>query len=341
MAKLYKRYNLLIQLVILVVSYFFIINQVFWKQNLPAMLQALGNDMVSADFLLTILVIIFLMVINWLLEVIKWKKLISKIEQVGFGRAAIAVLTGVTISSFTPNRIGEYFGRAFVLKKASHVEGILITIMGSMSQLLVTVITGTLALLVFLPVFMPDAGFIRGYLYYSLITVVILLDVMLLMLFFNLSFLSTWKEKVLQNNLHRIRKFFRVFTLYTNTELLTVMLLSSARYLVFSTQYILLLRVLGVNIPFGYGYLLISLVYFVMAIIPTVTLTELGIRGNVAIYLFNFYFSPLGPVTAQLNLGILMASVLIWIINLGIPAVAGSIFLFRLQFFRNDETLES
>jgi len=42
-------------------------------------------------------------------------------------------------------------------------------------------------------------------------------------------------------------------------------------------------------------------------------------------------------VSADLNLGILAASVLLWFINLGIPAIVGSAFLFRLQFFRNVE----
>jgi len=337
MTKLYKRYNLLIQLVILIVSYFFIINQVFWKQDLPALIKALEKDLNSSDFIGTLLFVLLLMLVNWFLEAMKWRKLISKIEQISLAQSVIAVLTGVTISSFTPNRVGEYFGRAFILKRASHIEGILITILGSMSQLLVTILTGSLALLVFLPVFMPGTEFIRGYLYYSFIAVVILFDSLLLGLFFNLSFLSTWKEKILQTRLSRIRKFFRVFTFYSNTELWVVVVFSFARYVVFSTQYILLLHVLGVNIPFYYAYLLISLIYFVMAIIPTITLTELGIRGSVAIYFFSFYFSPLTAVSAELNLGILMASVLIWVINLGLPAVAGSIFLFRLQFFRNNE----
>jgi hypothetical protein len=338
MTKLYKRYNLLIQLVILVVSYFFIINQVFWKQDLPALIKALEKDLNSPDFIGTLLFVLLLMFVNWLLEAMKWRKLISKIEHISLAQSVIAVLTGVTISSFTPNRVGEYFGRAFILKKASHIEGILITILGSMSQLLITILTGSLALLVFLPIFMPGTEFTMGYLYYSFIAVVILFDSLLLGLFFNLSFLSTWKEKILQTSLSRIRKFFRVFTFYSNSELWIVVVFSFARYVVFSTQYILLLHVLGVNIPFYYAYLLISLIYFVMAIIPTITLTELGIRGSVAIYFFSFYFSPLSAVSAELNLGILMASVLIWVINLGLPAVAGSIFLFRLQFFRNNET---
>jgi len=282
--------------------------------------------------------ILLLMVLNWLIEVLKWKNMISKVEQVSMKRSVFAVLTGVTISSFTPNRIGEYFGRAFILKKASHVEGILITVIGSMSQLLITILTGSIALLIFFPIFMPDAEFIRGYLYYAFIALIVLLDGILLGLFFNVNFLATWKEKILQNGLSRIRKYFRVFTLYSNSDLLTVMALSFARYIVFSTQYLLLLHALGVNIPFYYAYLLISLIYLIMAIIPTIALTELGIRGSVAIYFFGFYFAPLMRASADLNLAVLTASVLLWIINLGIPAIAGSLFLFRLQFFRNNES---
>ena len=167
MTKLYKRYNLLIQLVILVISYFFIINQVFWKQDLPALAKTLESELASSRFVAVLSLVLVLMVLNWLLEAVKWKYLIWKIEKVSLLQSLIAVLTGVTISSFTPNRIGEYFGRAFILKKASHVEGILITVLGSMSQLLITILTGSFAMLVFLPLFMPSAEFIRGYLYYA------------------------------------------------------------------------------------------------------------------------------------------------------------------------------
>jgi hypothetical protein len=75
-----------------------------------------------------------------------------------------------------------------------------------------------------------------------------------------------------------------------------------------------------------------------MALIPTVALSELGVRGSVAIYFFGFYFSLVHVYSGSLNFSILAASILQWVINLGIPSVAGSIFLFRLQFFRNNES---
>jgi len=335
MTKVYKTYNLLIQIVILIVAYFFIIKQVFWKQDLPSLIRTLEDDIVSLKFILSLALVMLMMMLNWLLETLKWKMLISKIEKVSFIRSVEAVLTGVTISSFTPNRIGEYFGRVFVLKRASRAEGILITVIGSMSQLLITVLTGSVALMLFFPFLLPHSQYIREYLYIAFITLILGLDLLLLSLFFNVSYLSALKEKILRNGLKRIRKYFRIFTLYSNGELTMVLLFSLARYIVFSTQFIILLRMLGIEMPLHIAYLLISLIYFVMAIIPTVALSELGIRGSVAIYFFSFYFtSKMGGVEA-FSFSVLLASVLQWIINLGIPAIAGSFFLFRLQFFRS------
>jgi hypothetical protein len=337
MTKVYKRYNLLIQLAILVISYFFIINQVFWKQDLPSLLKTLGEDLGSSRFVTAVLVCILLMAVNWMLEAVKWKLLIGKVEEVSFIRSLEAVLTGVTVSSFTPNRVGEFFGRAFILRKASHFEGILITILGSMSQLMVTILTGTVAILIFVPLFLTGSGAIPAYLYLGLVTLVLSIDLLILGLYFNVSFLSAMKEKILTNGLSRIRRYFRVFTFYSNRELWQVLGLSFARYTVFSTQYVILLWTLDIQVPLPVAYMLISLIYFIMAAIPTVALTELGIRGSVAIYFFSFYFSSGGWPNPSLNLGVLMASVLLWFINLGIPAVLGSFFLFRLQFFRNSD----
>ena len=51
-----------------------------------------------------------------------------------------AVFSGITVSTFTPNRIGEYGGRVFCLEKGDRIKAVFITILCSMSQLLTTVI---------------------------------------------------------------------------------------------------------------------------------------------------------------------------------------------------------
>ncbi len=332
--KIGKTYNLIIQLVILVLTYGFIYDQVFDKKNLPLILQELGEDFSNPDVIWLMCLVVFMMFVNWAIETIKWRYLMAKIERIGFWRSYQAVLTGVTISSFTPNRIGEYFGRVFILNTGSRIEGILITVLGSMSQLLITIFTGSLAMLAFIPLFMTHYWSYNSYLLYAIGAVVFGFNALLLGFYLNVSFLSTFKEKILRNGLKRIRKFFRIFAFYHNKELLSVLLYSFLRYLVFSTQFYLLLRIFSIPIPYLDALMLISLIYFVMAVIPTIALTELGIRGSVALYFFGVYFSNQQVMSETINLGILAASTLLWAINLGIPALVGSVFVFHLKFFR-------
>ena len=278
--------------------------------------------------------VVILMVVNWSLEAVKWKYLIGKVEEVSFFKAFQAVLTGVSVSSFIPNRVGEFFGRVFILKTANRIEAILITVVGSMSQLLITVLAGSLGLLVFIPRYLPDDRFSHGYLYDTLVVLVIILDFLLVTLFFKISFLAALKERILRKGLKGLRRFFRIFAFYHNREMATVMLLSLSRYLVFTTQFYLLLVLFGIRIQYFDALVLIALIYLIMAIIPTIALTELGIRGSVALYVFGFWFGRALPMAGDHNLGVLAASTILWVINLGIPALIGAVFVFRLKFFR-------
>ncbi len=333
--KVQKILNLLIQAVIFVMACLFMYRQLFLRKDLTTLVRILQEDLSRPGFLTGLVLVLILMLVNWSIEAVKWRYLVGKVEEVGFFKAFEAVLTGISISSFMPNRAGDYFGRVFILTRASRIEGILITMVGSVSQLLVTLIAGSLGLLAFIPLHLPASLFGRGYFYYSLVVGVIVLDLVLLTLYFRLSFLTALKEKLLQGWLRRFRKFFRVFAFYLNRELAAVITLSLVRYLVFTTQFYLLMLLFGVRLPYFQALMMIALVYLIMTMIPTVALTELGIRGSVAIYIFS-----LGMVSAagdEATLGILAASSLLWLINLVIPAMAGSFFIFRLQFVRKSD----
>ncbi len=326
--------NLLIQVVILLLTCLFIYTQVFRKTDLAGLMVALDEYSAAPGFGPGLILVGLLMLVNWSLETVKWRYLVGKIETVVFFNAFQAVMAGIAVSSFIPNRVGEYFGRVYILKTASRIEGILITLVGSMSQLLVTILAGTAALLAFIPAYLHSAGFGHGYLYYGLVVIVVSLDFLLLALFFRVSFLAVLRDRLLANRLRRLRKFFRVFGFFHARELSIVLLLSLARYVVFSAQFYLLLRLFGVSISYPAAMMLIALVYFIMTIIPTIALTELGIRGAVSLYVFGYYFHQFPPGAETGNMGVFAASTLLWFINLGLPALAGTLFVFRLEFFR-------
>ena len=334
--KVRKTYNIILRALILFTTYGFIYWKVFhqndWKQW-TGVLRGLLDDHNYSPLLWMVILMMF---VNWGIESLKWKKMIGKIEKVSFLRSCTAVFTGTSISFFTPNRIGEYFGRVYILEKASRIEGVLITILGSMSQLMVTIITGTIALILINPVRYYDIPLFTGYLYYSLIVLIVILNLLLLFLYFNISFLSVLREKLLRSKLKKFRRFFGVFSLFRRHDLVVIISLSFLRYMVFSMQYFILLRIFGVPVGFTDGIIIISLIFFLITVFPTIALTELGVRDAAAVFFFGLYFSGQGVMDEGISIGVLAATTFLWLLNIVLPAIIGTIFVYRLKFFRKN-----
>ena len=73
----------------------------------------------NSDVIWNFLGVFLFMIINWGIEAVKWKLSVRKIQQVSFSRAFKAVLSGVSFSVGTPNRMGEYLfckGASTILK---------------------------------------------------------------------------------------------------------------------------------------------------------------------------------------------------------------------------------
>jgi hypothetical protein len=334
--KLRKSLNILLRILILAATYGFLYKKIFhsrdWQQQYNLFL-----ELVEKPGIKIVLVIVgLLMLINWGVESQKWRFMIGKIERLSYFRSVMAVFTGASVSFFTPNRTGEYIGRVFILDKASHVDGILITILGSMCQLLITILTGTIAMILFIPDFTGGNTFLSGYLYWGFVALVIFLDLFLLFLVLNVQFLSVLRDKLLRSRLKKFRRHLAVFSEFRPRDMARVIGMSLLRYLVFTTQFLLLLKVFSVPVPLFDGVIITSLIFFVLSIVPTVTLTEIGVRGSAAVWLFGIWYSPSSGLPDSMLIGILSATTLLWIINLAIPAVIGTFFVFRLNFFRKN-----
>jgi hypothetical protein len=92
-------------------------------------------------------IVVILMLANWGIEARKWQLLITHIQPVSFGRSCRAVLSGQAVAFNTPNRMGESAGRAVFLDEGNRLRGIVLSVVGSMSQIIVTFVIGLLALL--------------------------------------------------------------------------------------------------------------------------------------------------------------------------------------------------
>lgn len=265
---------------------------------------------------LLVFLVFVLMLLNWGTESMKWKILVKKIEKTGFLRSFMATLSGVTVSVFTPNRVGEFLGKIFFMEKGDKVQGSLIAVLGSMSQLLVTLIAGSVSLLFFIAAYQNQV-FINEYIFSLLVFLVILILAFSLILFFSAPTLTLILNKI--PILAPYKKYSDVFSFYSAPELLVILLLSALRYLIFSLQFYFLLLVFGVDFRPEDALVLIPMVFFTVTAVPTITPGEIGVREFFALQF-------IGTVS-QNSGGIILSAFSLWIVNLAIPALTGIIFI--------------
>ncbi len=335
-AKLSKTYNILLRLTIVVLTFVFLYDQVFYRKDFQSIVDYFPEVSSGKHFYFFIILVAFLIPFNLLLEVVKWKLLISKLEKVSFWNATKAVLTGVSVSMFLPNRVGDYFGRVFVLKKADRLQAILATILGSMAQLLTTVLFGMTASLFFFPFYVDMDEPLNIWLYAGLFILVLILAFTFVFAYLNFAAFSEILRRISGRAYRKISKYAQVFSWYNPVFLIKILGISIFRYLIFSFQFWLLLQAFQITVSYPVAMVLIGLIYMLMAVIPTIALTEIGVRGSVSLFIFGLYFKPEGMWTENLGLGIASASTMLWVFNLAFPALLGTFFVYSLRFFRKN-----
>lgn len=253
--------------------------------------------------------VIILMPLNWLLEGIKWKIISSHRVTISLGDAMKGVLAGLTIGTATPNRIGEFAGRIFMIREGDRTELFLLSTVASFCQVAVTVLAGLVALFWF-----PDYGKIVSELWGILAFVLLLLLAPFLIRFLPVA----WREKLQALKQFPARLFIRAF------------LLSAIRYSVYVFQFLLLLWLVAPLMSWPEALAGITVSYLLVTVIPTFSFTEIFVRGSVA----GAVFSGLTQIPVMFDKAFYVA-ILLWLINVAVPSLVGSVFVFRLKFFKS------
>lgn len=272
--------------------------------------------------------VIILAFINWGIEAKKWQMLMISLQPMSFLTAFKGVLAGVTLSLNTPNRIGEYGGRILYVKEGNRLKSVSLSIAGSICQLTITVLMGCFGLVFLLNTEHAHGNTIMGLSFFwlkVLLSLSVFATVILLLFLFRLSWIIKLFEKV--PAFSKSIRYMSVLNEFTPKLLLRLLFISLLRYLVFVLQYILLLQVLQVEVTWQQGFWLISILYLVMAIVPSFAIADLGIRGKFSVELLSLY--------SVNTIGILGTTFGIWFINLFIPALAGSYFIISKKFFKD------
>ncbi|WP_282136416.1 lysylphosphatidylglycerol synthase domain-containing protein [Seonamhaeicola maritimus] len=266
------------------------------------------NDVFSTKNLLLLLI---LTSFNWFLEIIKWQKLVASFNKIDFKYALEQSLGALTASLFTPNRIGEYGAKAIYFSRNFRKKIVLLNLIGNITQMLATTFFGVIGLLFFITKYNVNID------YYNLARVLLIALLTFTIIGFGV---KNSKFTIKGISIKKIKSFFVNLSKKT---LSYTLLLSFSRYLVFSFQFYFLLQIFNIKIDYLNAMILISSMYFLSSIIPSIIIFDVVIKGSVALFVFSFI--------GVNELTILSISTLMWLLNFVLPSLFGSYYVLNFN----------
>ncbi len=313
-----KIFSYSLKVVILVLAFIFIYRRLNNNTNLKQFQNLITH--ISYSRVVTIMSFVaLLMLVNWVLESVKWKYLTRELVKITTWEAIEAVFCGLTWAIFTPNRLGEYGGRVMFLPNRKRIHGVFAMAVGSFGQNVITNVLGLMALIWFNYTFLH----LNTWLSLGLSLAAICFMGLILVFYFNIKWLVSLLNSIAF--LEKYHRFFDIMGRYKFNELLNIMWFCLARFFVFSFQYYLVIHLLMPEISIFPILMMVFILFFVQSALPSLDLLDVGVRSMTASTFFVY-------ITDQ-KIAVIAAVSSIWLINLIIPAILGSVFVLKLKFF--------
>lgn len=254
-----------------------------------------------------LLLVIGLVFVNWGLEYVKWN-LLLKTAQISSNQPqkVKAFLAGILTGLLTPNLLGNFIGRLFYFQRRDRSAIILLTLFSNGAQFLASILFGIIAIswLGF-----PEKIGASVTTFYGFVSFFLLL--LFVFAYFYFEHLAIIRSR---------KQFQKLALLFKNDTLFRfkLLLLSLLRHLVFSIQYVLVLKSVGISVDLSWmGW--IWQVFFWSTLVPSLWMGKLFVRESIALLV-------LAPLTTNSAL-VLISSISLWILNQAIPALIGIPFL--------------
>jgi hypothetical protein len=234
----------------------------------------------------------------------------SPFTHIGFKNAWKQVMAGTTTAVGSPARIAEMGGRIALLPGQYRLNAALMTTIGGIIQNMVIFIGGVLTLLINPNLFQHFKLSIK------FIEVAIIIFVLVSVLAICLRFIFP----------DRFKYYSRIIQHTNRLTLLNALSWTSLRYFTFVVQLYVWLSLWDLDLDFIQFVPLAAIYFFLITIIPSHILVDMGIRGSIAILLFSPFFS---------NTPLLLAATFcLWCSNIIVPTLLGSYILIRQKLIK-------
>jgi uncharacterized membrane protein YbhN (UPF0104 family) len=259
-------------------------------------------------------IVLLLGVLNIFLQYSKWQLTCVEVLEIK-DRLKIfrSLFFGFSAGIITPLRIGEYFGRGIEFRDKSLVQVTVATLIDKFFPLMMVASLGSISSLFYIYFYYDVSIYIFLSLFILIFTFFYLLIILLLSnKFWNSILFSKLNSSV---KLKPFLEKLRIFESLDRTYFFKMHVISFLFYLCFLIQYALLVSAFSNHFDFVHYLWAANLIMFAKTLIPPISFGELGIREGASVY----FLTQMGE-TASVGFN---ASILLFIINLLIPALVG------------------
>lgn len=302
----------------LVVAAFYVIYQKLSKNSHLGFSDFISFSAKTDVFSLkNIFFLLILTIFNWFFEILKWQELVSSIKKISFKHALEQCLGSLTASLFTPNRIGEYGAKAMYVSAHHRKHILFINLLGNLLQMAVTIVFGIIGLLVFTQTYSLKLNTNK---LFAVASVSILLIILIGFV------IKKNSVSIVGFSLEKIKHFLNRFP---KERLVLATAYSLFRYLIFSFQFYYILVLFKVHISYLDAMTVITTMYLLASIIPSIFIFDVVIKGGIAVYLFS--------IIGVNELVSLSAATAMWILNFVIPSTIGGYYVLHFKFPKDNE----
>ena len=266
------------------------------------------NDVFSSK---NIIFLLFLTIFNWFFEILKWQNLVGFFKKISLGDAAKQSLASLTASIFTPNRIGEYAAKIAYYPKGDRKRIMMLNLLSNMSQMAITLLVGIVGLYFFTTTYDVELPWLR---------IARLSAFALMILFFFVFSVRQNRYSIKGLPLERVRNFINRLR---KKLIWTTLLYAFIRYTIFSYQFYFFLLIFGIEVNYLNAMMLITSMYLLSSIIPTIFLLDVVVKGSIALYLFD--------IVGVNNLTVLTIITAMWLLNFVFPSILGGFFVLSFK----------
>lgn len=313
----HKRVNLFILKLVLAIVLFYNLYSKFTEKGFSETFYLFKSEF-SPSKLYYLGFVILLTFFNWGFETFKYYLCVQRVEKISYWKAYRGILYGNALNLIFPASIGELTGRPLVLKEENRINGSGVAYYVSIVQKVASPLMGLLFL-----AYAHYHGFLSteklnflnlGLSIVGIIVLISLIDVVFwLFMYLKPEIMIRWLAKV--KSLKKIFESLGEFLHYNLPTKLILLGIGSFRFLIFVTQYWLLMFIFFNEFPYFEFYILCGVYFLAQFVIPSLGALDVGIRANLVLFVFSLYTK---------NFVQLMAvNYLIWIINLLIPSLFG------------------